>query len=267
VSPAVPALTVVGLMLVVGLLAAPVSLAGPDHLSAIVSAPAGVAYVTPQKNSTSWAGYVAPTTRISAAYVGATWNEPIIGGARNTVNGSSVSIWVGMDGWKNSTTLEQVGTTAIFTNISGVRSVSYSAWYDFSPNPPQSIPLTISANQRVAGSLEYLPNKTFEVSLSTVGGTFHTWEKDRSATRASAEWIIQASRGSTGTVPLAKWNKDLYFVGCYLRLYDHKFGHQFAAFYLVQVTLWTQSRSQVMAAPQTPGAPNSFSVVWKSYGP
>ncbi|WP_441247208.1 G1 family glutamic endopeptidase [Kitasatospora sp. McL0602] len=141
-------------------------------------------------NGYNWGGYAATGSGFTS--VSATWTE-----AKATCNSSNdlYAPWVGIDGY-GSSSVEQTGVATDCSSGSPV----HQAWYEMYPAAPvylstSSYPVAagnvITASVTYAGSNKY----TLKLTNSSRGWTYTT-SKTLSASRASAEVIIESPTGA-----------------------------------------------------------------------
>lgn len=90
-------------------------------------------------NSPNWAGYVAAgQPNVALRFVSGDWTMPSLNASRCVPGTSTYAYaddWVGLDGWgSTSKTVEEIGTGS-YCQSGG--TVSYYAYYDMVPSPPQ----------------------------------------------------------------------------------------------------------------------------------
>lgn len=147
--------------------------------------------------STNWSGYAVsgfgPYRSVSA-----TWQQPAVNCAKTPTGWSS--FWVGLDG-DTTSTVEQTGTEADCSSGSPV----YYAWYEMYPKFPTQYAAPVSSGDTFNGSVTYLGNGSFRLTLSdlTEGWTEQTTQRLKSAKLGSAEVIAEAPSSSGGVLPLA----------------------------------------------------------------
>ena len=158
--------------------------------------------------SQNWAGYDATGGGFTS--VTASWVEPPIQASYST--DTYAGFWVGLDG-DGSSPVEQTGTMAYGHN----GSVSYYAWYETYPNPPISIPMTVSPGDEMTGTVTSGGTGSFTLTLvdDTTHHTFTTTQTNGVTAPFSAEVIAEAPTSSTsGTVfPLADFG-SVSFTNC-----------------------------------------------------
>lgn len=147
------------------------------------------------ESHSTWAGYVVTAPEGSVTLVNGSWTVPTV---KCGSSGSSVLVWVGIDGWGISgDNVEQVGTR---TNcIDG--AASYYAWYEFW-NSSQANPITvrlynitIQPGDVVLAVVSANPgSKLFSMTITDLntGVTAHAKGKYNAAELASAEWVVEA---------------------------------------------------------------------------
>jgi hypothetical protein len=111
------------------------------------------------------------------------------------------SAWVGMDGFTDGSTVEQIGTQHTCTD--GV--ASYSAFYQMYPNPPTTVGLAVKPGDRVSAEVKYVGSGKFTLSLSNVtsGKSYATTQTSAAAPRKSAEFVVEAQTVDGAITPLA----------------------------------------------------------------
>ena len=143
---------------------------------------------TTAETSSNWAGYVATRAGTHFSSVGGSWIVPTIRCAASTVSYSST--WIGIGG--NAATsqgLEQAGTDA---DCGRSGRVYYSAWYELIPAVSVSIPLQVTAGDRVTAAVKVSGHRvSFRLTdLSTGAGYARTVTAPVIDT-TSAEWIVE----------------------------------------------------------------------------
>jgi hypothetical protein len=157
--------------------------------------------------SLNWSGYAdetsltAPASNVVTDVVG-TWQVPFVTGAINAWS----SAWVGIDGYSSST-VEQIGTDSDTSASRRGSATSYYAWYEMYPRGsvlirnfgvfPGNI---ITAEVKYTGSNHYL----LKITNVSTGRTFQTTQS-LSASRSSAEWVMEAPSSGSGILPLANF--------------------------------------------------------------
>lgn len=135
-------------------------------------------------SSLNWAGYVVNSTNGGVSDVSGSWTVPSL-----VCSGGSTyaAFWVGIDGFTSST-VEQTGVVAECSH----NSASYSAWYEFYPNPSVTITsMTVSAGDTITAEVSYSTTGGFTTTI-TDGSQIATASASVSgAARNSAEWIVE----------------------------------------------------------------------------
>ena len=172
-------------------------------------------------NSTNWSGYVAGTNLSqpqanSVTAVSGSWIVPTVTGPTSGTTYSSV--WVGIDGYGNST-VEQLGTEEDVVNGSPV----YRAWWEMYSSgkgqPEQVITsMTVVPGDSITASVQYITSGAhagqFYLSIvdsSRSNDSFSTYESSSSlqsplAQRSCAEWIVEAPSDANGNIlPVANF--------------------------------------------------------------
>ena len=179
-------------------------------LSAIAGLPAAGMQAAAQGGVTSpnWSGYAVPRKAGAVTAVSGSWTVPAITTTGNHY--ASASIWVGIDGYTNST-VEQTGT---FSQISD-GTATYYAWYEMFPRAGVTITKATDANgnsmaavvqpgDAITASVTYIGSGQFTSTItdSTINAatkaTTENWhfsitESNSKAKRASAEWIVEGT--------------------------------------------------------------------------
>lgn len=169
------------------------------HMAAPGRAPKGQAY------SLNWAGYAVTASANSVTFAAGSWKIPSVD--CSATKKAYSSFWVGIDGYSSST-VEQTGTDSDCRT--GV--ASYYAWYEFYPNPPVNVPLTIKPGDVISAQVNYVGNGVFTVSITDVntrkssGGSATV----SSAQRSSAECIAEAPSIGGSITRLAKFGTVYY---------------------------------------------------------
>jgi autotransporter-associated beta strand protein len=158
--------------------------------------------------SSNWAGYadLASTGQTFSSVVGQ-WVVPTItppsGGTYSSSSYPYTATWVGLDGFSSST-VEQTGTAAYFTN----NTVSYYAWYELYPKNLTPVSLTIEPGNLMSASVTYAATNKYTLTIEdvTTGKSFSTTQTSSGDARSSAEWIAEAPTSSlSGVLPLANF--------------------------------------------------------------
>jgi len=137
--------------------------------------------------SYNWSGYVVVGEPDTVSAVNGSW-VVAQGGCSSTVT-TSVAEWVGIDGY-NSSTIEQTGTASICLN----GEVSYFAFYEFNLNESVTISsVKVSAGDQINAGVSYDNRTNLFTSWirSSGGGSNTSSEEVVSASRNSAEWIVE----------------------------------------------------------------------------
>ncbi len=139
--------------------------------------------------SLNWAGYADVVHEGTVTLVNCSFIVPSVVASKQS---TYVSIWVGIDGY-NDSTVEQTGVLA----ESSHGSVSYSAWYEFYPASPVYAPsndVVKPGDEIVAWVYYNTASNTFTTVIKdlTEGWTFSSPPTQVSgADRSSAEWIVE----------------------------------------------------------------------------
>ena len=154
--------------------------------------------------SLNWSGiaYQSSINTPTTGYVSdikAQWLVPTLNCA-STPDATS-SMWIGIDGFTTSTTVEQIGTQHTCNN--GV--ASYSAFYEMYPSPPVTFSLAVKPGDQVSAEIKYAAGGQFTLSLTnlTTGQSYATTQTSLTALRTSAEFILEAQTVNGVVTPLA----------------------------------------------------------------
>jgi len=177
------------------------------------AASAAYASELPNQQSSNWAGYSVLTGSSTGAFakrftsVSGTWIQPLA----TCVPGQPTfsAFWVGLGGYKqNSKALEQIGSEA---DCTGSGQVSYYAWWEYVPDGPGTIHMTISPGDTISATVK-VKGKRATVSLTDVTtGVTYTRTKVMRSPRpdtSAADWIAEAPSNCNGNscTPLALTN-------------------------------------------------------------
>jgi hypothetical protein len=167
-----------------------------------LTGPAGVRRAT----SANWSGYAlhGGTYRSVSAH----WTEPRARCKAGDGHDYS-SFWVGLDGY-GSSTVEQTGTD---TDCKGV-TPKYYAWYEMYPAGSVRIRHRVRPGDHLSASTVWNGGRRFTLKLTdhSRGWTATEHRKLASATRASAEIIVEAPSSLSGELPLANFG-TVHFTG------------------------------------------------------
>ena len=177
--------------------------AGPGP-SATLAGPGGL---TAHATSANWSGYVASGAAFTN--VTGTFTVPAIG---RYVAGTTVSEWVGIDGWSDST-LIQAGVNEIPL---GEGTAMVEPWWEVLPAPEQlASGVMARAGQQITVTITQLTPGTWSISLrdDSNGDEFNTRQL-YAGTLQSAEWIVEADNTSDGKpTSLAPYKPSVSFTG------------------------------------------------------
>ena len=143
--------------------------------------------------SLNWAGYVVTSTSGAVTDVKGSWTVPSL-----VCSGGSTyaAFWVGIDGF-TSNTVEQTGVLAECSH----NSASYSAWYEFYPNPSVTISsMTVSAKDSISADVSYSSTTGQFTITITDGSQTYSHASVTGAARNSAEWIVERPALCTAVV-------------------------------------------------------------------
>ncbi|SRR5579863_5146179 len=145
--------------------------------------------------SSNWSGWAdtGSSDSVSAAY--GSWKVPSLACPRHGT--TYVALWVGIDGYSDST-VEQTGVLGECSN--GI--ASYSAWYEFYPNPLVTISsVSVSPGDVVNARVTYSSNEfTTTITNVNTGVSYSASASVSGAQRTSAEWIVERPALCTGGV-------------------------------------------------------------------
>ena len=154
--------------------------------------------------SFNWSGYVATSsTNQYFTEVTAGWTVPTL---TCTAEDRIDSLWVGLDGWTNST-VEQDGTSAQCFEGKAV----YYSWYEMYPAGTVEVGTTVHPGDKISASVTRT-GTSYKMSLldsTTAGNNISVTKTCALATCSdtSAEWIVERPEySSTGIVPLAQFS-------------------------------------------------------------
>ena len=152
--------------------------------------------------SGNWSGYAVPQTGADTfSDVRGTWQIPTVTGSKRSTSYSS--IWVGLDGYANAT-VEQIGTEQDWTK----RGQRNYAWFEMYPSGAYLISgFPVNPGDSISAQVQYEGNGVFQLTINntTRGASFtvpSNYTISTSATRQSAEWIVEAP-WSGRVLPLA----------------------------------------------------------------
>jgi hypothetical protein len=210
--------------------------------------------------SNNWSGYAVIGSDFTQ--VRGSWIVPAVdcSGAAN----SSVSFWVGIDGWSSST-VEQTGTDSDCDGL----TPTYYAWYQFYPRLGVTIAsVSVKPGDQMSASVYYDGAKFFiEMTNQSTGESYGTSWEVPGAERNSAEWIaeLNGSYGLAdfGTVP---FGVDFTGVNETNTAADSTASGPIGAFEKqVQESVMVSDRNVLLASPSSISADGtSFTVTWMS---
>jgi Peptidase A4 family len=128
------------------------------------------------------------------------WKVPGLTCARRETSYSS--IWVGIDGYSDST-VEQTGTEQ---DCSRGRA-KYYAWYEMYPKSMRTVRLSVSPGDTIAASVQFSSTNSYKLTLNdtTTGKNYSTTQRPNGAGRQSAEWVAEAPSSFFSVLPLANF--------------------------------------------------------------
>ena len=135
--------------------------------------------------SNNWSGYALDGhyTQVSAS-----WVQPPIDCA--TTPRGHADLWVGLDGYFGSETVEQIGTTAYCV----LRTPQYHGWDEPYPEPPGGFPNPVKPGDKISASVTADRDGEFTLVLAdpSEGWTRRTQVAQTTAKLTSAEVIAEA---------------------------------------------------------------------------
>lgn len=135
--------------------------------------------------STNWSGYADAASSGSVTSVAGSWTLPAL--TCPSSGTTYIAIWVGIDGYSSST-VEQTGILGECYN----GAASYSAWYEFYPNPMVQVSGTVKPGNTISATVTYSGSSfTATISDPSTGLSSHTTASVSNAQRTSAEWIVE----------------------------------------------------------------------------
>lgn len=228
--------------------------------------------VSESRATPNWSGFAACCTPTLVSDVIGSWTVPAVTCSSQYSSERMAYVWVGIDGaGRNaSSTIEQIGTSSGCN--AGNTTPVYFGWYEWYPALPRRLPspYPVIPGDRVTAEVKW-DGSQFIASI--IDQSEH-WSVQRTnstiarmASRASAEWIVEAPENLTTSsiVPLANFDK-VFFEGCSVTIGQD--SGPIGQFSLTQYTM-VDSNSYLKAGPMLPfyNDGTSFSVWWLSSGP
>jgi hypothetical protein len=207
--------------------------------------------------SNNWSGYALVGSDFKEAR--GSWIVPSVD--CSVVTNSSVSFWVGIDGWTNST-VEQTGTDSDCND----GEPSYYAWYEFAPKGGVTITsVPVSAGDVISGKVTY-EDSMFVVTLmnDTTGESYSTTASVPNARRASAEWITELNGYNLSDFDTVRFGKDFTKASRSNWAADETMAGTIGAFgKRVQASVIVSGKKNDLAVPSFLSADGaSFTVTW-----
>jgi Peptidase A4 family len=181
-------------------------------LGATLAAGAGTAAASVSAQSATsenWAGYVASGKTFSS--VSGSWTVPKVTASADSNQAYSAQ-WVGLGGTGNSSSLEQIGTSADYAN----GQANYYAWYELLPAAETKVDLAVHPGDNISATVS-VSGTTVHLSLTdtTNGQSVNKTLSMSNPDTSSAEWIVEAPAsetgdGSTQVLPLADFSKTTF---------------------------------------------------------
>ncbi len=162
-----------------------------------------------QAGSFNWSGYASQvSTAQEYTKVYGSWHIPK---AYCTSEQRISSVWVGLDGW-NDSTVEQDGTTSFCFE----GTAYYYTWYEMYPANTVEVGSTAAAGDAITASVTR-SGTSYTLKLTDSTNTANSFSQAATCALAtcldnSAEWIVERPAYSIGIVPLADTN-PVAFVG------------------------------------------------------
>jgi hypothetical protein len=155
--------------------------------------------------SSNWSGYVetnGPYTAITGTFV--------VPSVTKYLAGSTVSEWVGVDGWANKS-LIQAGVSEV-PQQSG--DVLVEPWWEVLPARQEDVAgVVVAVGDMVTVTISKVSGSTWSINLTddTNGGVFST-DKNYEGQLSSAEWIVEANEQADGKpTQLAQYGPQVNF--------------------------------------------------------
>ncbi len=213
--------------------------------------------------STNWSGYVAATKlnnpgSRSVTGVTGSWTVPTLS---STAGNSYCAIWVGIDGYSNST-VEQIGTGHDW--VSG--SQSNYAWFEMYPQwAYEIVGFPVNDGDVITASVQYQSGSTFVLSITNVTHRVTTvvpsiYTKSSSAKRSSAEWIVEAPY-ENGVLPLSDFGV-ISMTNCSATI-NNTTGKINNSHWQNESLTMVTSNHIVKALPSNLSNGNAFTVTWE----
>jgi Peptidase A4 family len=164
---------------------------GPAATGRALAAPAPSAQE--ETTSSNWSGYVetnGPFTAITGTFV--------VPSVTQYVAGSTVSEWVGVDGWGNRS-LIQAGVNEVPQSSGGVL---VEPWWEVLPaRQKDATGVVVAVGDSVTVTIGKVSGSMWDIKLTdgTNGDVFST-DKDYAGQLSSAEWIVEANEQADGRV-------------------------------------------------------------------
>jgi Peptidase A4 family len=155
--------------------------------------------------SENWAGYVASGKTFSS--VSGSWTVPRVTASADSNQAYSAQ-WVGLGGAGNSSSLEQIGTSA--DDVNG--QTDYYAWYELVPAAQVRLGLSIHSGDKISATVS-VSGSTVHLALAdaTTGQSVNKTLSMNNPDTSSAEWIVEAPAAESGdgslqVLPLADFS-------------------------------------------------------------
>ena len=164
--------------------------------------------------SGNWSGYADTQQATAYTFVEANWTEPSY-----TCDGGSPessAVWVGLDGYFGSNTVEQGGTIAI---CSGHSQGTHMAWWEMYPKNAVQEVFAVKVGDKMFASVTYTAGtkKGYDILVKdlTSGKSLNKLEACSTSVcvRASAEWIVESPDFGGTTAFLPKFNPIVFTGG------------------------------------------------------
>lgn len=160
--------------------------------------------------SQNWSGYVAAKSfsspnKNSVEYITGTWQIPVLSPSNERTYSA---IWVGIDGFNQRDTIQQIGTEHDW--VEGMQ-VNY-AWFEMYPDYAYTlIGFPVRTGDTIRARVKHVQNGRYSLKIVNVSrGVYVVVPYNntilKSAVRTCAEWIVEAPTRKTGILPLANFN-------------------------------------------------------------
>ncbi len=215
-----------------------------------------------------WSGYAAikplgakPLYDGRSTGVSGTWTVPTL---LPSTNNSSVSIWVGIDGYQTST-VEQIGTAHKWTKG---KQQDY-AWYEMYPRfANEIVGFPVEPGDEISAKVTYIRYNSFQLEIANLTQGVKTvvplerTTVTASTVRRAVSWVVEAPfAGKNKTNPIANF-QTITFKDCTATIDGVTAGLVNPAWSTAAITMVDNGVvNMVPSAPSADGS--SFQVIWK----